>query len=67
MRFHSCEARLLALTDAAADILGRNAVPRQIERVNRALGGERLVVEQPIVEIAAEAVHQDHRHTVFAA
>ena len=41
-------------------------MPRQVEGVDHALGGERFVVEQPVVEVAAEAVDQDDRRAAFA-
>ena len=41
-------------------------MPRQVEGVDRPLGGERVVVEEPIVEVAAEAVDEDDRRAAFA-
>ena len=45
---------------AVADVLGRRAVPRQVERVHGASARQRLLHEQPRVLVAAEAVHQHH-------
>ena len=41
-------------------------MPRQVEGVDRTRRGKRLVVEQPVVEVAAEAVDQDDRRAAFA-
>ena len=41
-------------------------MPRQVEGMDHPLGGQRLVVEQPVVEVAAEAVDQDDRRAAFA-
>ena len=51
----------------AADIFRRDAMSRQIERVNRALGRQGFMVEQPIVEIATKPMHENDRHAALTA
>jgi hypothetical protein len=46
---------------AGAGVLHRAAVRRQVERVHRPVGRQRLGVEQPVVEVAAEAVQEHER------
>ena len=43
------------------DILRRRPVPRQVEGVGNAVGGDRLLHEQPRVLVTAVAVHEQHR------
>src|SRR4051812_10676141 len=51
---------------ALADLLDRAAVAGEIQREDRALRGERLGVEHPVVQVAAEAVEQHERHAALA-
>ena len=46
-------------SDGIGDRLHRLAVPRQVERIDGGILGQGVDVEQPVVEIAAEAVDQD--------
>ena len=51
---------------AVADVLGRRAVPGQVERVHPVPGGQRLLQEQPGVPVTPETVHQQHHVPVLA-
>ncbi len=51
---------------AVARLLDRAAVARQVERVDGAVGRQRLGVEQPVVEVAAEAVQEHERLAALA-
>jgi hypothetical protein len=46
---------------ALAHVLRRAAVARQVERVGSGLLRHGLLVEEPVVEVAAVAVEEDHR------
>ncbi len=46
---------------AAAQILGRAAVAGQVERIGDVVFRERLLIELPAVQVAAEAMDEDHR------
>jgi hypothetical protein len=50
----------------AAGLLGRAAVARQVERVHGAVAAQRLDVEQPVVQVAAEAVQEHDRLAALA-
>src|SRR5262249_58124082 len=49
------------------NVLGRLAMSRQIQGVDGPSGRQRLVVEQPVVEVAAKAVDQDCHITSLTA
>jgi hypothetical protein len=51
---------------AVADVLGRRAVPGQVERVDAVARGHRLLQEQPGVAVAAVAVDEQHHVAVLA-
>ena len=44
-----------------AHLLGRTAVSGQVESVDGAIRSESLVIEKPVVEVAAETVNQNRR------
>ena len=50
---------------AVADVLGRGAVPGQVQRVHPVLGGQRRLQEQPRVAVAAVAVDEQHHVAVL--
>ena len=52
---------------AGAQILGRAAMARQIQRIGGPPVGEGLLIELPVVEIAAEAVNEHDRHALALA
>ena len=47
-----------------SDVLTRSAMPRQVEGDHPVSLGEARLREQPVVEVAAEAVDQDHGSTL---
>ena len=49
-----------------ARLLDRAAVAREVERVHLALARQRLGVEEPVVEVAAEAVQEHERLAALA-
>nr|BFE96533.1 hypothetical protein GCM10020185_70690 [Pseudomonas brassicacearum subsp. brassicacearum] len=51
---------------AALQGFRRFAVARQVQRNDPTPGRQRLVVEQPVVQVAAETMHQQHRRTALA-
>ena len=52
---------------AGAEILARAAVAGQIEGIGGPAGGERFLIELPVVEIAAKAVDEHDRHALALA
>ena len=70
LRVHEIDHRARERADmdvAGAELLARAAVAGQIDRIGGTGGGERFLIELPVVEVAAEAVDEHDRHALALA